>query len=147
MWWSWYAGNNVVGGVVLLNAQIPMVPPPLLSNQAMMQLCKTSDVGISRHVILHNNAALPPPPTPSLQSDIPPSSYRTKPEGMLSGLHRSWRSERRRVFGAGPFGTTATVITKLITLQPLKARPSFLCLGVGWHHSNLKADTLWSVWP
>ena len=80
--------------------QSPMVPPPLLSNQAMMQLCKTSDVGISRHVILHNSAALPPPPTPSLQSDIPPSSCRTKPgrqaEGMLSGLHRSWRSERRR---------------------------------------------------
>lgn len=98
--------------------QIPMVPPPLLSNQAMMQLCKTSDVGISDHVISQTNATLPPPPTPSLQSDIPPSSYRTKPghpirqaEGMLSGLHRSWRSERRRVTRARELGTTATVIT------------------------------------
>ena len=32
---------------------------------------------------------------------------------MLAGLHRSWRSERRRRFRARRLGTTATVITNL----------------------------------
>jgi hypothetical protein len=53
----------------------------------MMQLhnLETSDVGISNHVISHNSQPSLHPPPPSLQSDIPPSSYRTKPGHPMPG--------------------------------------------------------------
>ena len=56
----------------------------------MMQLCKTSDVGISCHVIPHSNAALPPPPT------HPPPVCKATSLHLLIALSRATRYARRR---------------------------------------------------
>jgi len=71
----------------------------------MMQLhnLETSDVGISNHVISQNSppSILHPPvcKATSLHLLIALSrATRYARRSMLAGLHRSWRSERRRVF-------------------------------------------------
>lgn len=65
---------------------------------------------------------------------------------MLSGLHRSWRSERRRVFRARRLGTTATVI--VLSHQTQGSQAFFVSATVaslqseGKHDEGRRKDTL-----
>ena len=85
--------DNVVGGVVLLNADSnsPAAAAEQPSDDAIVQNLGSHRIHTESRDLSQNS---PHPSTPSLQSDIPPSSYRPKP------AHPICQAERHAVWPA-----------------------------------------------
>ena len=84
--------DNVVGGVVLLNADSDSpAAAEQPSDDAIVQNLGSHRIHTESRDLSQNS---PHPSTPSLQSDIPPSSYRPKP------AHPIRQAERHAVWPA-----------------------------------------------